>query len=79
MKSIYITVYPYDFIGLNFNRANPSGYAVFNCMYSDYNLAVEVANKLTQEQVEKVRAYNEENNTDYELPVFKIEHDKKSN
>ena len=48
-------------------------------IYSDYKLAVEVAEKLTQMQVDKVRAYNEENNTDYELPVFKIEHDKKSN
>ena len=48
-------------------------------IYSDYKLAVEVAEKLNQMQVDKVRAYNEENNTDYELPVFKIEHDKKSN
>lgn len=61
-----------------FNCQNPSEHSVNNCLYSDYKLAVNMADKLTQEQVEKVRAYNEENNTDYELPVFKIEHDKKS-
>ena len=48
-------------------------------IYSNYLLAVAVAEDLTKLQIEKVRAYNEANNTDYELPVFKIEHDKKSN
>ena len=62
-----------------FNNPNPNEHSVTNCLYSDYKLAVAVANRLTQEQVEKVKAYNAENNTDYELPVFKIEHDKKSN
>ena len=60
------------------NNPDPSEHFVTNCLYSDYKLAVAVANRLTKEQVEKVRAYNAENNTDYELPVFKIEHDKKS-
>ena len=63
----------------NFNCPNPTKYSVDNCLYSDYKLAVAVAEKLTQEQVEVVRAYNEANNTDYELPVFDIKHDKKSN
>ena len=62
-----------------FNCPDPSEHYVDNCLYSDYKLAVAVADKLTQMQVEKVRVYNAENNTDYELPVFKIEHDKKSN
>lgn len=62
-----------------FNCPNPNEHSVDNCLYSDYKLAVAVAERLTQEQVDKVKAYNEENNTDYELPVFKIEHDKKSN
>ena len=62
-----------------FNHPNPNEHSVDNCLYSDYRLAVAVADKLTQEQVDRVRAYNAENNTDYELPVFKIEHDKKSN
>lgn len=62
-----------------FNCPNPNEHSVDDCLYSDYKLAVAVADRLTQEQVDKVRAYNEENNTDYELPVFKIEHDKKSN
>ena len=62
-----------------FNCPDPSEHSVDNCLYSDYKLAVAVAEKLTQEQVDKVKAYNEENHTDYELPVFKIEHDKKSN
>ena len=62
-----------------FNNPEVSEYHLDSRIYSDYKLAVAVAERLTQEQVERVRAYNEENNTDYELPVFKIEHDKKSN
>lgn len=62
-----------------FNNPEVSEFFNTNCIYSDYKLAVAVANALNQMQVDKVRAYNEANNTDYELPVFKIEHDKKSN
>lgn len=62
-----------------FNCTSPSRHSIDSCLYSDYKLAVTVANKLTQDQIEMVRAYNEEHNTDYELPVFAIEHDKKSN
>ena len=68
-----------NFSNVYLNPSDPSEHFVTNCLYSDYKLAVDTANKLTQEQVDKVRAYNEENNTDYELPVFNIEHDKKSN
>lgn len=62
-----------------FNCPDPNEHSVTNCLYSDYKLAVAVAEKLTKEQIDKVRAYNEANNTTYELPVFNIEHDKKSN
>ena len=62
-----------------FNCPEPNEHTVGNCLYSDYKLAVAVAEKLTREQVDKVKAYNEANNTEYELPVFNIEHDKKSN
>ena len=62
-----------------FNCPDPSKHSVDRCLYSDYRLAVQVANKLTKEQVEIVRKYNEDNNTDYPLPMFLIEHDKKSN
>ena len=62
----------------HFNCPDPNEYSVDNCLYSDYKLAVQVANRLTQKQGDKVREYNEENGTDYELPVFDIEHDKKS-
>lgn len=62
-----------------FDCPAPSWRAIDSYLYSNYSLAVEVANKLTQEQVERVREYNEKNGTDYELPVFLIEHDKKSN
>lgn len=77
-----VTLYDSDFSGrLNhFNDPNPDDnmYCLNRCIYSDYNLAVAVANRLTEKQVEIVRAYNEQNNTDYPLPVFLIEHDKKS-
>ena len=62
-----------------FNCPNPNEHTVDDCLYSDYKLAVSVAERLTREQVEKVRAYNEANNTDYEIPVFDIVHNKKSN
>ena len=62
-----------------FNCKNPTKHSVDNCLYSDYKLAVAVAEKLTQEQIDIVKAYNEENNTDYEIPVFNIKHDRKSN
>lgn len=61
-----------------FNCPDPNEHNVGSCLYSDYKLAVAVAERLTNEQIEKVRAYNVENGTDYALPVFKIEHDKKS-
>lgn len=71
-----------DYFTQDWKFNNPEVSEYFNSdarIYSDYKLAVAVADKLTQMQVEMVRAYNEANNTDYELPVFKIEHDKKSN
>ena len=68
-----------NFSAVYMNPSNPSENFVAHCLYSDYKLAVAVADRLTEEQIAKVRAYNEANNTDYELPVFKIEHDKKSN
>lgn len=61
-----------------FNNQDANEYSVDSCLYSDYKLAVAVAERLTQEQIDKVRAYNIENGTDYALPVFTIEHDKKS-
>lgn len=69
---------PSEFSGAYFNCPTPNHSSITCCLYSDYKLAVDVANRLTQEQVDVVRAYNEANNTDYELPVFEIEHDKKS-
>lgn len=48
-------------------------------VYSDYKLAVECANRLTQMSIEEVAEYNKEHGTNFELPVFDIVHDKKSN
>lgn len=45
--------------------------------FDDYKLAVEVANKVTQQQINKVKKYNEEHGTAFELPVFNVKHCKK--
>ena len=47
-------------------------------LFSDYDLAVEVANRLNEESVEVIKTFNEKHGTDYPLPEFNIVHDKKS-
>lgn len=49
-----------------------------NTIFSDYALAVKCAEKLNQESIEEVRKYNAEHGSNFELPEFDIEHDKKS-
>ena len=45
--------------------------------FDDYKLAVEVANKVTQQQIDRVKKHNEEHGTAFELPVFNVKHCKK--
>lgn len=50
-----------------------AGYVFFD----DYKLAVKTADEMTKQQMDKVRAYNEKFDTDFEIPVFNVTHDKK--
>lgn len=61
-----------------FDNPDPEPYYLDKAIYSDYNLAVKVANAFTQKQIDKVADYNKEHNTNFELPVFEPNHDKKS-
>ena len=49
-----------------------------DAIYSDYNLAIQQAEKFTQTSIDKVKDYNIEHGTNYPIPNFGIEHDKKS-
>lgn len=61
---------------LNQEEVNKHNYS--DIIYSDYERAVKCAEKLTRESREEVKKYNLEHGTNYDLPVFNIEHDKKS-
>lgn len=47
-------------------------------VYSDYKLAVKVADALTAREIDKVVTFNEEHGTDFAPPAWNIKHDKKS-
>lgn len=52
----------------------------FDCetaIFDDYKLAVQAADEATKRQIERLKKYNEDNGTDYEIPVFEVEHDRK--
>ena len=55
-----------------------SEYNVTRYFYDDYKLAVSMAECMTKKQLEKLRAYNDENGTKY-IASFSTENDKKSN
>lgn len=48
-----------------------------SALYDDYDLAVSVADKLTEKELERLAAYNAEYGTDH-APTFKSEHNPKS-
>lgn len=60
------------------NRTDISAIHYDDAIYSDYNLAVQQAEKLTQMSIDSVKNYNIEHGTNYPNPDFGIEHDKKS-
>lgn len=62
----------------NLNNENINRKCFDNAIFSDYKLAKYYAGKLTLESVEEVRKYNIEHGSNFDLPAFKIEHDKKS-
>lgn len=50
---------------------------LFNTYFDDYKLALKTAEYYTNLSIERVKKFNEEHGTDYEMPVFNISHDKK--
>lgn len=54
-----------------------ANHLVQSVYFDDYALAVETAERLTEWEREKVTEFNKEHGTDFDLPVFEIDHDKK--
>lgn len=47
-------------------------------VYTDYKLAVKIADMLSDRAAEKVKLYNEEHGTKYEIPTLRCKHDTKN-
>lgn len=64
------------YLNYPYNEENTVG-SYLNAIYDDYDLAVSVADKLTEKELERLAAYNAEYGTDH-APTFKSEHNPKS-
>lgn len=60
------------------NNAEITKYNYSNLIFSDYKLAVKCAEKLTEESINEIKEFNARKGTNFEIPNFCIEHDKKS-
>lgn len=68
----------YGFSEKFLNNPNVKNRHYADKIYSDYKLAVKCADELTQESINELKRYNEKYGTNFEIPILKIEHDKKS-
>ncbi len=60
------------------NKTNLNKRNFDEAIFSDYNLAVQQAERLTKMSIDEVKQYNLDHGTNYPSPNFDIEHDKKS-
>lgn len=67
---------PDDYATLENFARNPIEKYLY-AVYTDYKLAVSLADRFSQLQAERVRRYNEENGTSFDVPCLCQLHDKK--